>query len=191
VRVGNRYTIRGELQATGFFAELFSGNIEQTIQGEIVGRHLRPTLATSKIGTGRFEELSVDWASNQASFTNKGGKRSEALEANSTDVMSFIFSFAVAPPADSLTQFSILTTRGQNQYRYEYLGVEALSTALGEKRTHHIAVYALNKKRNPEATRYDAWLSEADNMAPIKLKFPVANGRALFELTATSVKTVG
>ncbi len=182
-RTGNQYTISGDLQASGFLAEVFGGRIEQKISGEIAERHMRTARATSVVGSNPEESLNANWDTNQVSFTRNGNTRSESLTPTSTDVMSFIFGFAVSPPPDRLTEFSIMTPRGQDAYRYEFAGEETLETSDGPKETMHIVIYGINKKN----TRYDAWLSKTQGLAPIKLKFPVANGRVMFELTAKSV----
>jgi hypothetical protein len=182
-RDGNKYSINGELQATGFFAEMFGGSIRQSIEGEVGQRHLKPVRATNLVGSNPKEELNVDWEQKKVSFTRNGNTRSEDLDPSATDVFSFIFGFAVTPPADSLSKFHIVTTRGQDQYRYEYIGEETIDSLGGPMLADHIVVYAVNKKN----ARYDAWLSRAHNLAPVKLKFPVANGRVMFEMTARAV----
>lgn len=182
-REGSRYEIRGELGAEGIFAEAFIGKISQHVEGTVSRDGLRPTLISNTTGSAPPELASVDWQAGRLSFERAGKTRSEAMEGVAQDVISLLFSFAGGVPTAQGARFNIVTPRGQNAYGFEVLGTEKLNLRIGMVETVHVRLSAGNNRGV-----YEAWLAPEYKHLPVRLKFPAAQGRVVFDMVATRVK---
>jgi hypothetical protein len=182
-RDGARYEIRGELAAEGFFADAFVGKIVQHVEGTVATDGLRPNSIANTTGSSPAERASIDWAARQLSFARGDKTRSEAMEGPAQDVISLLFSFAGGVPRGKSERYNIVTPRGQNSYTLEVVGQETLSLRIGMVETLHVRLTSTNNRGV-----YEAWLAPDYKHLPVKLKFPAAQGRVVFDMVATRVK---
>jgi hypothetical protein len=184
-RDGERYSIRGELAAEGFFADAFVGKMVQAIAGRIDASGLQPEMIASAMGNQGEETATIDWGRRQLTYNRSGQSRSEAMEGAANDVISLLFSFAAAAPTVG-REVNIVTPRGQNRYAMEVVGTEVLELRIGKVETVHVR---LTHPRNRQ--QYEAWLAKDYRNLPVKMRFPAAQGRVVFDMVATRVKIEG
>jgi hypothetical protein len=185
-RDGDQYTIEGTLQAEGFFAEAFVGQLRQRIEGAVTAHGLRPHRLQNHAAGNNDEDALLDWQNETVRFSRRGESRSEVLRPDALDVLSLLFSFDDGLPSGPPREVQVVTARGQNPYQLEVLGETSLDLAVGPTRTTHVRLTARNGR-----SHYEAWLAPALRNLPVRLRFPAARGRIVFEMSATQVHIEG
>lgn len=181
-RNGSHYTIAGSMKASGFFAEMFAGRIEQKIEGELDTRGMRPTSVVNLVGNNAPENVQVNWTNNVAQFSRDGKTREETLPQGASDIFSILFSYAMGGPPAGTMDVPVLSSRNVKTYRYQNLGDARIETGNGSRDTVHIRFTPKDGQGE-----YEAWLDKDQFYLPVKLRFPVARGRVHFELIARNL----
>lgn len=182
-REGDRYEIRGTASASGFFAVILEGKMDQQAVGRVMPEGLRPERFTERLGAGPEEGLTFDWDAGQVEFRYSDKQRTGPLAPSSVDWLSMIFQLAHRPPAGGSVELQVFTQRRMYRYRLEVLGTEELELPFGRARTLHLR----HSGEKPEET-VDVWLGLDQFNLPVKLRYPVARNRLVIEQTATSVR---
>ena len=181
-RDGERYEIRSEAEAVGFFTLFLEGRIWQESKGTVTDAGLRPERFVEHRPNADDEGVEFDWAGKQVTFRRGSSKRTEAISANSVDWLSMIFQLAHVPPAGETFDLQVFTQRRFYKFQLRILGVEEIEIPLGKVRALHL------RHENPEDKEVvDVWLGVEQHNLPVKLRFPVARNRIMVEQVATDI----
>ena len=183
-RDGDRYRIRGEAQAEGFFTLFLEGQILQESHGTVGPAGLRPEAFTEHRPNATEEGLAFDWAGRTVTFRRKGESRTTPLEENTVDWLSMIFQLAHRPPgAGAAQELQVFTQRRLYRFKLQVLGVEEIEIPLGRVRALH-----LRHEDPARADAVDVWLGIDQHYLPVKLRYPVARNRLVVDQVATRVE---
>ncbi len=185
----NKYEIESSIEATGFFATVFEGRMQQTSRGSISEQGLLPEFFSIQRGSGAAETATFDHASNKIIFNRRRGMVIENLPHSVQDMQSFLFQMGfdapnIAPNANSDgSQLDVIATNARKIYRYQFKFVarEMLTLPFGKIETIHLRSEAADP-----TDVYEVWLATAYNHIPVRVKFYA--GRFALEQTAQSVK---
>jgi hypothetical protein len=181
-REGDRYRIRGEAQAEGFFTLFLEGQILQESRGTVGTGGLRPESFTEHKPNATEEGLDFDWQGRTVTFRRKGESRTSPLEENTVDWLSMIFQLAHRPPAGAAHELQVFTQRRMYRFKLQVLGVEEIDIPLGRVRALH-----LRHEEAGKAEAVDVWLGIDQHYLPVKLRYPVARNRLVVDQVATRV----
>jgi Protein of unknown function (DUF3108) len=184
----NKYEIESVIEASGFFASIFDGRMQQTSRGSISEQGLLPEYFNIQRGGGPGETATFDYASNKIMFNRRKGIVTEALPYRLQDIQSFLFQLGFdAPnlstnPKSDASQLDVVATNARKIYRYQFkfIAQETLTLPFGKVETLHIKSAA-----DDPTDVYDVWLAPAYSYLPVKLKFYA--GKFALEQTAQSV----
>ena len=158
---GNTYAFRSTVETIGIAALFKSIKATQESRGEITASGFRPTEFTQERGKGT-EKARFDWKRS----TVKNGDEEDALVAGTQDVLSVYYQLAWNAPTRGILEIPIATGRKLDQYRFEVIGTEALSTEDGPQQTTHVRVKA-------GSDIMDMWL--APKISPLPLRITILN----------------
>ena len=180
-RDGDRYEIRSEAEAVGFFTLFLEGRIRQESEGLVTSAGLRPTRFVEHRPNVEDEGLEFDWPQRKVTFDRgSNGKRTEAITENAVDWLSMIFQLAHVPPKGDAFDLEVFTQRKFYKFHLLVLGVEEIEVPIGKVRALHL------RHVDPEdQSVVDVWLGIDQHNLPVKLRYPVARNR----VTVTQVVT--
>jgi hypothetical protein len=181
-REGNQYSIRGTMEAVGFFTLFLEGRIIQESHGEVTAEGLKPSEFMEKRGNSPDEGLAFDWDKREVTFIKGSERKTAALTDNTVDWLSMIFQMAHAPPPDKPFQLRVFTQRRLYDFHLEVLGVEDIEIPLGKLRAMH-----LRHVGDTKVEQVDVWLSLDHHYLPVKMRFPVARNRLIVEQNAVRI----
>jgi hypothetical protein len=181
-RDGNQYTIKGEMEAVGFFTLFLEGRILQESHGEVTGEGLKPAGFIEKRGTSPDEGLAFDWEKREVTFIKGSERKTGVLTDNTVDWLTMIFQLAHAPPPDQPFDLRVFTQRRLYNFHLEVLGVEDIEIPLGKLRALH-----LRHAGDQKVEQVDVWLSLDHHYLPVKMRFPVARNRLVVEQNAVRI----
>jgi hypothetical protein len=182
-RNGDRYTITGEAEATGFFALFIEGRLTQESSGSVTSAGLRPAKFRERKPSGDEEGLNFDWDGHTVTFEKGDEKRTAKLADNTVDWLSMVFQLAHRPPTgESAFDLQVFTQRRMYTFNLKVLGIEEIDIPLGRVRALHL------RHEPPEKEKaVDVWLGVDLYNIPVKLRYPVAKNRMTVEQVATRV----
>ena len=183
-REGDRYAIKGEAMAQGFFALFLEGSIRQESHGRVTPEGLRPDAFSERRGNTQEEGLAFDWDKRTVTFQRGDSSRTGALTDDTVDWLSMIFQLAHTPPRGSVLPMRVFTQRRMYAFKLQVVGVETLHLPLGSTQTLHLRHEG---ERPDEAV--DVWLGTDQNYLPVKMRYPVAKNRLIVEQTARRITT--
>ena len=183
-RDGERYSIRGEAQAEGFFTLFLEGQIVQESRGTMTEKGLRPERFTENKPGGPTEGLEFDWGGGQVTFDRNGERKTTPLAENTVDWLSMIFHLAHLPPRAESVELQVFTQRRMYRFRLNVLGIEEIEIPLGRVRALHLRHADEARKET-----VDVWLGVDQHYLPVKLRFPAARNRIMVEQVATRLTT--
>jgi hypothetical protein len=178
-RDGNQYTVRGVMEAVGFFTLFLEGRIIQESHGEVTPEGLKPAEFLEKRGASPDEGLSFDWDKREVTFIKGSERKKGALTDDTVDWLSMIFQLAHMPPPEKAFDLKVFTQRRLYEFHLEVVGVEDIEIPLGKMRALHL--------RHAGEEKIDVWLSLDHHYLPVKLRFPVARNRLVVEQTAVRI----
>jgi hypothetical protein len=184
-REGDRYTISGSAEATGFFTLFLEGRILQESHGAVTSAGLRPERFVERKPQGPEEGLEFDWARRTIEFRRNDEVKLGGLADNTVDWLSMIFQLAHNPPKPGgSVPLKVYTQRKLYEFELRVLGVEELELPMGK-------VKALHLRHAPSDAReaVDVWLGVDQHYLPVKLRYPVARNRFMVEQIATSISS--
>ena len=146
---GRIYRLSETWKGQGIYA--LRGEATRSSQGAIVADGLRPA---------KFEDKRPGRAARQAEF-DPAAKTPTPLRQ---DRLSFIWSFAFAPPRDAVT-LSVADGRHLTSYTYQPAGRERVTTPAGE----FDALKLVKRKVNPEDRATEIWLAADRHYLPVRM----------------------
>ena len=184
----NKYEIESSIEATGFFAAIFEGRMQQSSRGSISEQGLLPEFFSIRRGSGVAETATFNYASNSIVFDRRRGLVTENLPHRVQDMQSFLFQMGFdAPnvshnPKSDGAELDVVATNARKIYRYKFrfIAKETLTLPFGKIETIH-----LKSNADDPTDVYEVWLATAYNHIPVKVKFYA--GKFPLEQTAQSV----
>ena len=170
----NKYEIESSIEATGFFATIFEGRMQQTSRGSISEQGLLTEFYSIRRGSGAAETAAFDYASNKIVFNRRKGVAIENLPHRVQDMQSFLFQMGFDAPNVSQnpnsdgSELDVIATNARKIYRYKFKFVakETLNLPFGKIDTIH-----LKSNADDPTDVYEVWLATAYNHIPVKVKF--------------------
>jgi Protein of unknown function (DUF3108) len=184
----NKYEIESVIEASGFFASMFDGRMQQTSRGAISEQGLTPDFFSIARGSGPAETATFDYASNKIVFKRRNGMKTEELPGRLQDIQSFLFQLGFDAPnlstnaQPATSDLDVVATNARKIYRYKFkfIANETLKLPFGEVETLHIKSNATDP-----TDVYEVWLAPAYSYLPVKLKFYA--GKFALEQTAQAI----
>jgi hypothetical protein len=107
-----------------------------------------------------------DWSGKTLVQERKGKSETQPLPDNAHDRLSFLWTFAFAPPRGKIIEAAVADGRGAPaRYRYAVTGTEVLKTAAGDIETLHLV-----KQRDPDDRRgTEIWLALKRDHVPVRI----------------------
>lgn len=170
----NKYEIESSMEATGFFATIFEGRMQQTSRGSISEQGLLTEFYSIRRGSGAAETATFNYASNNIVFNRRKGVVIENLPHRVQDMQSFLFQMGFDAPNVSQNpnsdgaELDVVATNARKIYRYKFKFVakETLNLPFGKTETIH-----LKSNADDPTDVYEVWLATAYNHVPVKVKF--------------------
>jgi Protein of unknown function (DUF3108) len=184
----NKYEIDSVIEASGFFASMFDGRMQQTSRGAISEQGLTPDFFSIARGSGPAETATFDYASNKIVFKRRNGMKTEDLPGRLQDIQSFLFQLGFDAPnlstnvASDASDLDVVATNARKIYRYKFKFItkETLNLPFGQVETLHIKSNAADP-----TDVYEVWLAPTYSYLPVKLKFYA--GKFALEQTAQAI----
>ena len=161
---GRSYRLSESTKGKGAFAR--RGEAERSSQGAIVADGLRPR---------KFEDKRTGRDTQHVDF-DPAAKTATALRQ---DRLSFIWTFAFAPPKGPVT-VSVADGKDATSYTYVPAGRERVKTPAGE----FDALKLVKRKVNPDDKGTEIWLAVERSYLPVRLLVVDKNGTRLDTLAA-------
>lgn len=154
---------------TGGIVELFRPQrMRYLSRGRITARGLQPeSFLASRTRRGQNEtaDARFDWSAGSLTFGYARDRKSAALPAGAQDFMSFIYQFALVPPAPGRHRVPITTATRFETYDIEVSSEQSIETPLG-------IVRALPVRQLPRAgdESIEIWLAAEYRYLPVRIR---------------------
>ena len=174
----NKYEIESTIEASGFFATIFEGRMQQTSRGSMLEQGLVPEFFSIQRGSGPPETATFDYAGNNIIFSRRKGVEKANLPFLLQDIQSFLFQMGFDAPGlvvgvndvanPSAQQLNVIATNARKVYRYQFklVAQETLDLPFGKIQTLHLKSDAADP-----TDVYEVWLATEYNHLPVKVKF--------------------
>lgn len=187
-RSGDRYNLEAESEASGLAGLFVHGKMIQKSRGVISTLGLMPEEYENQRSSSKKESLRFDYKANLIESTridSKKGKRTLELPLiiGVQDPLSSIYQLAMAARADKDGLLVAASTKRVKGYPYRTLGMETVSTRLGEISTVHVA-----RAGDSEKGAVHLWLATQHFFLPVKMTYIDEDGGDWI-LEAVSIKT--
>jgi hypothetical protein len=180
VRTQDHYKIESVSEAVGVLALFKPENIQLTSEGTLTKAGLRPNVFSShrKIDGDRDTRADFDWLAGRISLTDRDGKRTLPLPADTQDRLSAMYQFMFLALKDTTT-LDFHMTNGNKLDIYDYLVAPGpkVRVPLGEFRTIYVASV-------PEAgaNKTEIWLATDHDNFPCKMTITDSDGGQLTQV---------
>lgn len=181
-----RYRIGNQAESTGLVELLRPHRYHFLSEGDVADGQLRPGRFIASIRRGTRVEESMaefDWTSGHAITGKLPERRQEILRPGSHDLMSFIYSLALQPPAPG--RLTLPFTRGARleTASFEVSEPEQIETALGRLRAIRVT-----QVREPEKESIALWFASDYRHLPVRISFYGRDGTPVGEQTVTEIR---
>jgi uncharacterized protein DUF3108 len=172
---GKSYRLVSEGKGKGIFAVLARGTVLRTSEGAITGEGLLPREYRDQRGS-RTAAAKFDRPARTLVQEKDGKSETQPLPDRAQDRLSYLWSFAFAPPKGGHVEAMVADGRGAPvHYDYAVAGTEILKTALGDLETLHLV-----KQRTPDDSRQtEVWLAAKRNYVPVRVLVVEKDGTRL------------
>ena len=180
---GKTYRIDSEARGKGLFALSNRGSVKRESRGTIEAVGIRPLEFRDQRGDRKPEFARFDWARRTVVEERDGKSESSPIKGVMQDRLSFLWSFAFAPPIGREIALDIADGRGVSRFRYAISGPEKLKTPTGELDTMKLV-----KQRDPGDERgTEVWLSVQHHFAPVRILVVEKDGTRLDQVVTRVV----
>ena len=181
-----RYRIGNQAESTGLIELVRPHRYHYLSEGNVAEGRLRPERFIASIRRGGRTEESLaefDWTSGQATTGRLPERRRDALPPGSQDLMSFIYSIALHPPAPG--RLTLPFTRGSRleTVSFDVSEPEQIETALGRLRAIRVT-----QVREPEKESIALWFASDYRHLPVRIRFYGRDGTPVGEQTVTEIR---
>ena len=183
---GTQYRLGSQSESTGLIEMLRPHRYHYLSQGTLSEQGLRPErfLASVKRGSRTEESIAVfDWNEHKVRLGRMPQQTTVELPADSQDVVSFMYHFALAPPAPGRIRFPFTRGARLDMVSFDVLPAEFIETPLGRLRT--IPVIQVREGDNESLA---VWLATDYRNLPVRIRFYNRHGEVSGEQLVGEIK---
>ena len=174
------YQLTESWKGKGIYALL--GTARRVSQGSLNGDVLRPREFFDERSGRDTARAWFDWKANTLTMQYKGDRRTEPLQPNAQDRLSFLLALSLLPgKAESIT-YHIADGKGISHHVYKAIARERIRTPAGDFEALKVA--RLSDKPDKESA--ELWLAAALSYIPVRLLIIEKDG-SRFEQLATRI----
>lgn len=143
-------------------------------RGEMTDAGFSPMEAQEVQGDGAQAATRFDWAHSQISFSGAAGARTITIDAQDrASMLMLLAGIGLADPSQirDVIELYVATSAGAGTVRFQVVGPEDLSTAMGAMASVH-----LTQLVQPGQARLDVWLAPERSWYPVQLRVTQADG---------------
>ncbi len=157
------YQLTETWKGRGFYALL--GSARRVSQGTIAGAVLRPREFFDERSGRDTARAWFDWKANVLTMQYKGERKSEPLQPDGQDRLSFLLALSLLPGSAQTASYHIADGKGISHHRYRLMGRERIHTPAGDFDTVHV-----ERIREPtEKDSAELWLAAELGYIPVRL----------------------
>lgn len=157
------YKLTETWKGRGLYALL--GSARRVSQGSIVGDVLRPREFFDERSGRDTARAWFDWKANVLTMQYKGERKSEPLESDGQDRLSFLLALSLLPGRAQTASYHIADGKGISHHRYRLVGPERVHTPAGDFDTVHV-----ERVREPgDKGSAELWLAVSLGYIPVRL----------------------
>jgi len=162
------YRLSSEAE-TGGLIELFRPQrLRYVSQGRITREGLRPEsfeMNRTRRGQNEAAQARFDWGEGSLAYGRAREPKNAPLPSGTQDFMSFIYQYAVLPPAPGRFQVAITTGTRFDTYEVEVAAEESIETPLGTLRA-----LPVRQLPRPGAESIQIWLAADYRYLPVRIR---------------------
>jgi hypothetical protein len=157
------YQLTETWKGRGLYALL--GSARRVSQGSIVDGTLRPREFFDERSGRDTARAWFDWKTNVLTMQYKGERKSEPLQPDGQDRLSFLLALSLLPGRGATVSYHIADGKGISYHRYQVQGRERIRTPAGEFDTVRV-----DRVREPnEKDTAQLWLAAELGYIPVRL----------------------
>ena len=158
------------------------GSARRVSQGSLVDHVLRPREFFDERSGRDTARAWFDWKASTLTMQYKGERKTEPLNADGQDRLSFLLALSLMPGRTEMASFHIADGKGVSHHRYRLLGNERISTPAGTFDTIRV-----ERVREPnEKDTAELWLASQLGYIPVRL-LDVEKDGTRYEQLATRI----
>lgn len=158
------------------------GSARRVSQGSIVDHVLRPREFFDERSGRDTARAWFDWKANVLTMQYKGERKTEPLQPDGQDRLSFLLALSLLPGMSQTASYHIADGKGISHHRYQVMGNERVATPAGEFDTVRVA-----RLREPnEKDTAELWLAVELGYIPVRL-LDIEKDGTRYEQVATRV----
>lgn len=162
---GARYEMSTRLQTTGLAGLLLDFEYEQSSQGLVTERGLRPQRFLVEQKGRESERATFDWQAGSVLIERRKGRRETAsISAGDLDVLSVWHLASLRGGRDLPAELTLISNRRATPAALRVAGIEEVELPLGRVKTLHVTLRAPEGKLS-----IDLWLSETHAWVPVRI----------------------
>jgi hypothetical protein len=178
---GFNYWLHSSAETTGLAAVFKPARVVHFSEGDVVEDGLRPRAFSIERNGSAAESARFDWQTGRVFMGD--GRGDLELKPDTQDMMSMFGQLALMNFSDrSRFSFSVATGKKVETYEFTVLGIESISTPLGDRPALHLRTGSVGDKEFTEV-----WLSQQADMAhlPLKIRHVDKRGGVFDQLAET------
>jgi hypothetical protein len=180
------YLLASEAETGGIVELFWSQRLRSVSRGKITPRGLQPeTFLASRMRRGKNEaaQARFDWNAGSLNYGYARDQKSAPLPAGTQDLMSFVFQYALAPPAPGRYRVPITTGTRFEVYEIVVSGEERIETPLGTLRA-----LAVRQLPRPGEESIEVWLAADYHHLPVRIRHFDREGNFSGEQVANEIR---
>lgn len=166
---GHEYRLGSVSETTGIVELFRSQRLVYLSKGRLSAGGLQPeSFLMSRTRRGRTEEALArfDWAARTLALGKPPHNRELPLPPVAQDVISFMYQFALSPPAPGLMRLAVTNGSRFEIYELQVLAEERIETPLGVLNT-----LPIRQVRRPGSESVALWLATDHHYLPVRIRF--------------------
>ena len=180
------YLLASEAETEGIVELFWSQRLRYMSRGKITPRGLQPeSFLASRTRRGRNEaaQARFDWSAGSLNYGYARHQKSAPLPAGAQDLISFVFQYALAPPAPGRYRVPITTGTRFEVYEIVVSGEERIETPLGTLRA-----LPVRQLPRPGEESIEVWLAADYHHLPVRIHYFDREGNFSGEQIASEIR---
>jgi hypothetical protein len=180
------YRLVSASETTGIVDLFRPQRLTYVSEGRLTEDGLRPeNFAMSRMRRGQTDAAGahLDWAARRLTYGRPAHQRTVDLPSASQDIVSFVFQFALRPPAPGRVRLPITNGTRFETYELEVLAEERIETPMGL-----LDALPLRQLRKEGAEGIEVWLAVDYRYLPVKVRFLDRDGIAVGEQIISEIR---
>jgi hypothetical protein len=174
-----RYQLTETWKGKGMYALL--GRAKRTSAGTLDADGLRPREYTDERSGRDTQRVWIDWKAKTITRRYKGPERTEPVQPDTQDRLSFLLALMLQSPKGQPISFHVVDGRGMSRHTYKPGGRERLATPAGEFDT-----FKLVRRNEGSGEVAEIWLAANRGHLPVRI-LVTENDGTRYEHVATRI----